>query len=115
MGRIVIVAYRRRPGRQKALEALMRQHHDRLRAEGLVTDRQPVLMRAADGTIVEVFEWTSANAIASAHANAHVQRMWTEYAEVSEYVPLRDLPEAAELFAEFEPLADGALHPELSP
>ena len=34
MGRIVIAAYRPKPGREKALEALMRRHHERLRAEG---------------------------------------------------------------------------------
>ncbi len=116
MGRIVIVAYRPKPGRQPALERLMRHHHERLRAEGLATDRRPVLMRTRDGTVVEVFEWISADAPAAAHANSAVQRMWTEYAEVSDYVPLAELSEARETFAEFEPLELGQeLHPEFSP
>lgn len=116
MGRIVIVAYRPKPGRQQVLEGLMRRHHERLRREGLVTDRSPTLMRAGDGTIVEVFEWLSADAIAAAHANAAVNAMWAEYAEISDYVPLADLPEGHDLFAEFEPLhAADTLHPEFSP
>lgn len=116
MGRIVIVAYRPKPGRDRALEALARGHHERLRAEGLVTDRQPILMRAGDGTVIEVLEWLSADAIAAAHGNAAVQRMWAEYAEVCDYVPVADVAEAAALFSEFEPMAaEAALHPEFSP
>jgi quinol monooxygenase YgiN len=119
MGRIVIVAYRPKPGQQAALESLMRQHHRRLLAQALVTDRLPTLMRAADGTIIEVFEWVSAAAIAAAHHNSAVQQMWAEYADVCENVPLAQLPEAQALFAEFEPLAvaqaAAELHPEFSP
>ena len=119
MGRIVVVAYRPKPGQQSALEHLMRQHHRRLLAQALVTERTPVLMRAADGTIIEVFEWVSAAAMTAAHDNPAVQQMWGEYADVCEYVPLAQVPEAQALFAEFEPLAvapaAAELHPEFSP
>ena len=116
MGRIVIVAYRPKPGQQAALESLMRRHHARLLAHGLVTDRVPILMSAADGTIVEVFEWMSAAAIAAAHDNDAVQGMWGEYAAVCDYIPLAQLPEAQALFAEFDPLPSATeLHPEFSP
>ena len=116
MGRIVIAAYRPRPGREADLERLVRQHHQRLAAEKLVTERVPVLMRARDGTVIEVFEWVSAEAIAAAHENRAVQIMWAEFEQISEHVPLADSTEARRLFAEFEPLAaDEALHPEFSP
>jgi len=116
MGRIVIAAYRPRPGREADLERLVRQHHQRLAAEKLVTERVPVLMRARDGTVIEVFERVSAEAIAAAHENRAVQIMWAEFEQVSEHVPLADSTEARRLFAEFEPLAaDEALHPEFSP
>ncbi len=116
MGRIVIAAYRPRPGQEEALEALARDHHSRLRALGLATERLPVLMRTRDGTIIEVFEWVSAEAITAAHDNLTVQQMWREYAEVCDYVPLAQVPESIELFAEFEPLSEPeTLHPELSP
>jgi hypothetical protein len=116
MGRIVIAAYRPKPGRSHALERLMRRHHQRLRGEGLVADRLPALMRASDGTIVEVFEWLSPNAISEVHNSATVQSMWREYAEVSDYVPLAELKESAASFAEFEPLSMAEdLHPEFSP
>jgi hypothetical protein len=116
MGRIAIVAYRPKAGQQAVLEDLMRRHHERLRAEGLVTERVPVLGRAADGTIIEVFEWRSKEAIERAHDNANVRQMWDEYAEVCDYVPLAGVAEARELFSEFEPLPVAEpLRPELSP
>ncbi|HEY8929239.1 MAG TPA: hypothetical protein VIM55_08620 [Mucilaginibacter sp.] len=104
MGRIVIVAYKPKPGKAEALKELSKSHVPRLLAEGLVTDRTPVIAQTADGTIIEVFEWLSDEAIASAHQNPEVQKMWAEYAEVCDYVPLNTLTEATDLFAAFNPV-----------
>ena len=101
---MVIVAYRPRAGKEALLLELTRRHVPVLRDQGLATDRPSSVMRAADGTIVEVFEWKSQAAIDSAHANPAVAQMWKQYAEACEYVPLKDLKEAANLFAAFEPL-----------
>jgi quinol monooxygenase YgiN len=105
LGRIVIACYRPKPGQSEALAELVRTHVRRLRAEGLVTARDPMAMVAADGTIVEVFEWKSADAIAAAHSNAMVQRMWEEFAAVADYVAVGAVPEAQSLFSEFAPLS----------
>ncbi|WP_343675124.1 hypothetical protein [Chitinophaga sp.] len=104
MGQIVIVAYKPKPGKDEALKQLMTTHLPRLKQEGLVTDRESIIMKAADGTIIEVFEWLSAEAIATAHNNPAVQQMWSEYAEVCDYVPLNSLAEAYDMFATFSPL-----------
>lgn len=101
MSRIVIVAYKPKPGKQAELEALMKTHLSILRAESLVTDRESILMRAADGTVIEVFEWLSKEAIENAHTNHRVQRMWQDYAEVCDYIPVAQVPEASQLFSEF--------------
>ncbi len=102
-GDLVIVAYRPKPGREGELDALVRDHVPRLARLGLVTDRAPVIARAHDGTVVEVFEWRE-GAVARAHENPAVGVMWGEFDAVCEYVPLRDLPEAADLFATFAPV-----------
>ena len=104
MGRIVIVAYKPLPGKAAKLKELAKTHVPRLKKEGLVTDREPVIMETPDGTIVEVFEWLSAEAIQQAHTNPAVLQMWSEYAEVCEYIPLNNLNEAENLFAEFTPV-----------
>ena len=36
-------------------------------------------MEGQDGTIVEVFEWKSREAIALAHSNPAIAKMWQEY------------------------------------
>lgn len=101
--RIVIVAYRPKPGREDELLQLAREHVPLLRREGLATDREAIVGRAKDGTIVEVFEW-KAGAIAKAHENAEVGRLWQRYNAACDYIPLNTLPEAADMFAGFEPI-----------
>jgi hypothetical protein len=102
--RVVIVAYKPFAGKATALLALTREHVPLLRAEGLATDWPVTACRAADGTIVEVFEWAP-GALEKAHTNPVVLDLWKRYAEVCTYLPLSQLPEAAEMFAGFEPVA----------
>jgi hypothetical protein len=70
----------------------------------MATARPPLVMRAADGCIVEVFEWTSAEAVEAGHHNPNVQAMWGRFAEVCDYETLASLPEAQRLFSPFEPV-----------
>jgi quinol monooxygenase YgiN len=102
MGRFVIVAYKPKPGQESALAEAFEKHLRILREEGFVTEREAYVMRAAEGTLVEVFEWRSAEAIRRAHSSPAVQALWVEFAEACEYVPLASLTEAQGLFAEFE-------------
>lgn len=104
MGRVVIVAYHPREGREDDLLGAIRDHVPTLRAEGLATRREPLILRSGDGTYLEIFEWASSEAIEAAHENAVVQAMWERFAEASEYRTLASLPEASEVFAEFEPV-----------
>lgn len=104
MGRVVIVAYRPRAGGEQALLAAVARHAQVLRRENLVTDQAPYVMRAADGTIVEVFEWRSADAIGQAHRSPAVQALWAEFEAACDYVPIASVAEAGQLFSEFEAL-----------
>ena len=99
-----IVAYRPKPGRESELLELVRSRVPILRREGLATERRPIILRAKDGTIVEVSEWTSAQAIEAAHRNPNVLALWHSFFELCDCVPLNSLAEAAEMFACFEPL-----------
>jgi quinol monooxygenase YgiN len=63
-------------------------------------------MRARDGTIVEVSEWKSREAIDAAHKNPNVLAMWEEFFALCDCVPLNTLAEAGEMFAGFEPVED---------
>ena len=103
-GVCVIVAYRPKPGKEAELLELVRQRVPTLRAEDLVTDRPPTIMRSRDGTIIEVSEWKSRAAIEAAHQNPNVLAMWDKFFLLCDCVPLNTLPEAKEMFAGFEPL-----------
>ena len=104
MGRIVISCYRPKRGQQDVLHALMRTHVKTLRSLRLVTDRAPITMQAKDGTFVEVFEWSSSEAIQAAHTNPVVLRMWEEYGKACDYIPVSQVPEAVQMFSEFTPI-----------
>jgi len=104
-GIIVIVAYRPKPGQEKALLEIVRSRVPTLRKEDLVTERTPVIMRAKDGTIIEVSEWKSHQAIEEAHQNPRVLAMWDKFFAVCDCVPLKTVPEAETMFAGFEPIS----------
>lgn len=100
---VVIIGYRPKPEKVSDLDQLTREHYPILKKEGLVTDRIPTIMKASDGTVIEVFEWRSADAIAAAHTNEEVKKMWERYSACSEFVPLAELKESTEIFASFTP------------
>jgi quinol monooxygenase YgiN len=103
-GVCVIVAYRPKPGKEEELFAIVRSRVPILRKEGLVTEREPVLMPAKDGTLIEVSEWKSREAIDAAHKNPTVLAMWDKFFAVCDCVPLKTVPESSEMFAGFEPV-----------
>ena len=104
MGHTVIVACKPKPGKEAALKELMNTHLPILKKEGLVRDKESYIMEAADGTIVEVFEWLSEEATRQAHTNPAVLKMWGEYAEICDYIPIGTLPEGVNLFSGFKAL-----------
>ncbi len=103
-GVIVIVAYRPKPEKETELLELVRSRVPTLRTEGLATDREPVIMRTRDGTIIEVSEWKSQEAIDAAHKNPNVLAMWEKFFAICDCVPFRTLAEGEEMFPNFEPL-----------
>jgi hypothetical protein len=104
MGSISVACYKPRPGCETELLELVRNHLPPLRTEGLVTDRAPIAMRTADGTIVEVFEWVSREAIEGAHQNPVVLDLWKKFEAVCWYETPSNLKEFQNMFAHFEPI-----------
>lgn len=104
MGRFVIAAFKPKPGKEDQLLAVVARHWRVLQEQGLVTDRPRHAMRSADGTVLEVFEWRSAQAIERAHDNPAVHALWAEFEAACDYVPLSALGESQHPFAEFDAL-----------
>jgi hypothetical protein len=104
MGRVVIAVYKPRPGREAELASLVRDHVPDLRAQGLVSDRVPIAAVAGDGTIVEVFEWLSEDAIENAHTNPVVQEMWRKFEACCWYETPANVPDLQRMFVSLDPL-----------
>jgi hypothetical protein len=104
MGRIVVAAYKPLRGKEAQLEALVATHVDELRAIGLATSREPIVARASDGTILEVFEWVSEEAIATAHEHPAVLDMWQRFEACCTYEIPSDVPDLTKLFISLQPL-----------
>jgi hypothetical protein len=102
MGSMSVACYKPKPGCEAALLELVRGHLSPLRAQGLVTDRASIVMRAADATIIEIFEWVSQEAIAGAHANAVVLDLWKRFEAVCSYETPSNIAEFQNMFAHFE-------------
>jgi quinol monooxygenase YgiN len=104
VGSISIACYQPRPGREEELLELVRHHMEPLRNQGLVTGRTPIVMRTKSGTIVEVFEWVSEEAIAGAHSNPVVLDLWKKFEAVCWYETPSNIPEFQNMFSSFEPV-----------
>jgi hypothetical protein len=102
MASISVACYKPKPGCDEALLDLVRNHLPPLREQRLVTDRASIVMRTADGTIVEIFEWVSQEAIAGAHTNPVVLDLWQRFAAVCTYEIPASLPEFQNMFAHFD-------------
>ena len=102
MGRITFAIYRPKPGKEKQLLQLLEEHLPILKTQNLVTDRKPIVMQAADKSIIEVFEWKSRKAIDEAHTNPEVQKLWGRFGEVCDFDSPKNVAEFSEMFSEFE-------------
>jgi quinol monooxygenase YgiN len=103
-GVIVISAYRPNPGQEEELDDLVAEHVPALRAAGFVTARPAVVAKAKDGTVVEIFEWASPQAIELAHADEMVRAIWERFESVCETMPVGEVAETKDLFSAFTPV-----------
>lgn len=102
--RLSIVAYKPKPGKEAELRMLAEEHVPYLRSIGVATERPHIIASAADGTIIEVFEWTEGG-IEKAHSHPGLSQLWGRYAAACDYVPLKTLDEAGMMFANFVPMS----------
>lgn len=98
--RLSIVAYKPKPGRNAELLSLTQEHVPYLRSIGVATERPHIIATAADGTLVEIFEWVEGG-LEKAHAHAGLGEMWQRYSAVCDFAPLNTLEECGMMFANF--------------
>jgi hypothetical protein len=99
---VVIAMYRPKPGKLNELETLVQKHFPILKEYGLTTNRDPYIGRSTDGTILEIFEWSSRNAAEKAHDHPAVAKIWEAMAMICEFGKLEELAEASQRFPHFK-------------
>lgn len=104
MGVIVIACFKPKDGKNDLLLETVKEHLPVLRQEGLITEREGIIMSSKDGSIIEVFEWKSEESINKAHTNESVLKLWKKFEEASEYIPLGNLEEVKNMFPGFKPV-----------
>jgi len=101
---IVIATYRPHDGNDEALRDLIREHLPTLRKYELATDRPSILMRAQDGTYLEIFEWASADSAERAHQHPAIAKIWEGMGALGDMPTLSQLEETTRMFPHFEPI-----------
>lgn len=99
-GDVVIAMYRPKAGADDRVRALLARHVRSLRSWGFATDRPVVLLRAADGVYLEIFEWVH-GAVERAHSDPRVREMWGEFGAACDFGTLAELPSATHPFPHF--------------
>lgn len=99
-----VANYKPHPGKEAELLALVKRHVPTLRREGLATDHPVVLLKAADGSLLEIASWKSEDSARAAHENKAVMELWNAFAACCVFQPLKNLAEAQQEFAHFERL-----------
>jgi quinol monooxygenase YgiN len=101
---IVIAMYRPHEGKDAQLRELIAKHIPALRKLELITDRPALLMRSANGTYLEIFEWRRADSAGQAHQHPAIAEIWEAMGAIADLPALSSLEEAEKPFPHFEPV-----------
>jgi len=101
---IVIAMYSPKKDKETDFDRLINIHIPTLREFGLITDREPIIAKSSDGTVLEIFEWVDESAPARAHEHPAVAKIWAEMGEIGRFETLGSLAEAGKTFPHFKPL-----------
>ena len=102
--KVFIAVYKPHPGCEEKLRTLVAQHYPALRGLGLVTERDNWVMKAEDGTLIEIGEWQNDDAADRAHRAPQIENLWNAMAKVASFETLASLVEASKLFPHFDPV-----------
>ncbi|RIW31339.1 hypothetical protein D3H55_15305 [Bacillus salacetis] len=100
---VFMALYRPKEGKAEELKRVLEDHVPRLREEGLITSRDTLKLQAADGTLIEIAEWKSKEAMEKAHVTPSIQEIWDRISELAELTNLSSLEEADAMFPNFKP------------
>ncbi len=106
--RIVIAAYRAKQERMNDLLQILKAKRKFMLEAGYYSPRAAISMTSMKDPelVIEVFEWTSHEAISSAHEDSRVLEIWGKMDDICYEIGSRldSFPEAMQSFPNFEPI-----------
>lgn len=102
---VVFALYRPKPGQDAALREQIALHMPSLRKYELVTDRESILVRAKDGTYIEIFEWADGDSSRQAHEHPAIAKIWEAMGACADLISISELAESRHPFSHFQPVA----------
>lgn len=102
MATSIIVGYRPFPGRTDLVISILLEIYEAMQRAGLITARRPWIMRSEEGNVVAAFEMTNEYSFAASEKIREVAALRARLMGVAERLPLGNLREANEPYAEFE-------------
>lgn len=99
---LAIATYKPKEGKEQPLLELVQKHLPALRELQLASERNNYVAKSQNGTIIEIFEWTSMDAARAAHQHPAIIDIWEKISQVADLVPMSTLQEGAHPFAGFE-------------
>jgi quinol monooxygenase YgiN len=101
---LFVALYRPHPGKDEALKKLIAEHVPTLRRLELITEREAMLMRAQDGTYIEIAEWHGPDSSAKAHQHPELAKIWEAMGKIADLPTLETLKESRTRFPHFQPV-----------
>ena len=98
---LAFATFKPKSGKEQVLLELVQKHLPILRELELATDKSNYIAQSNDGTIIEVFEWTSLNAIKAAHQHPAIADIWEKMTLIADFVPMNSLTESQKPFPGF--------------
>jgi len=98
----IIVGYRPFPGRTDLVVSILLELYEVMQRAGLITARRPWIMRSGDGDVVAAFDMTDQYSFAASEKLREVSVLRARLMGVAERLPLANLPESGQPYAEFE-------------
>ena len=104
---LAFAAYRLRRGTtEDDLLRLVVEELATLRRRGHVTERRAPVVRAGNGELLVVLEWSSEHAVDDAHANPEVTAVWDRKAQLAQYIAPSDVAGSQVPFARWTVIAN---------
>jgi len=97
-----VILYRPHKGKEEELLSHLRAAFPMLRRNGFITDTKVIGLKARDGRILVIFEWTSEEAVDLVGEHPEVQEYWIEQDRISTFDRAADLPEFQRTIPVFE-------------